>query len=119
MGFSAANRAFCPPCWHRRSKDRLRLAEIHGVDAHDLLAGLLVDAGFVDALAAPLDGAAFFGFSANASSTNSRTERVSPVGQHEIVGRIRLQNPMHAFDVGRAWVEIAEIELSSIVWGHK
>src|SRR5882757_2754814 len=71
-------------------------AEIHRVDANDGLAGFLVDPGFVDALAAPFDAAADFG----KCQFDEFAHRTGLTGrQHEIVGLIDLQYPVHAFDI--------------------
>src|SRR6266404_2077992 len=88
-------------------------AEIGRIDAHDGLAGFPVDAGFLDTLAAPLDAAADlrerqFDEFAHRAGLACR--------QHEIVGSISLQYPVHALDIvpGMAPIasrpEISEIE---------
>src|ERR1700722_14006284 len=87
--------------------------EIHGIDAHERFAGLLVDAGLVDALAAPLNNAADLG----EGQFDKFAHRAGLAGrQHEIVGLVGLQDHVHALDIilgvtpvalGR---EIAEIE---------
>ena len=58
-------------------------AEILGIDADDGLAGFLVDAGFLDALAAPFDAAANFG---ERDLDEFATERVSPVASTKSSG---------------------------------
>jgi hypothetical protein len=77
------------------------------------LPDFFVDAGFIDALAAPFDGAADFG----EREFDKLAHRTGLAGrQHEIVGRVRLQYPVHALDKipGVAPIalglEIAEIE---------
>src|SRR6185369_6743118 len=70
--------------------------EIHGIDAQDGLARLAVDTGLVDALAAPFDGATDLG-KRQLDELAHRTGLAG--GQHEIVGRVRLQYPVHALDI--------------------
>src|SRR5579871_4468196 len=88
-------------------------AEIDGIDPHHGLAGLLVDAGLLDALAAPFDAAADLG----KGELDELAHRARLAGgEHEVVGRVRLQDGVHALDVvaGMAPValgfEVAEIE---------
>src|SRR5256885_10441422 len=70
--------------------------EIDGIDANHGLAGFFVDAGFIDALAAPFDAAADFG----ERELDQFAHRMALAGrQHEIIGRIRLQNLVHALDI--------------------
>src|ERR1700691_370321 len=87
--------------------------EIHGIDAHDSFAGLLVDAGLVGALAAPLNDAADLG----EGEFDKFAHRAGLARrQHETVGLVGLQDHVHALDIilGMAPVpfrlEIAEIE---------
>src|ERR1700722_18342279 len=69
-------------------------AEIDRIDANQRLAGFAIDAGFLDALAAPLDGAADFG----ERDLDEFAHRAGFTGrQHQIAGRICLQDPVHAF----------------------
>src|ERR1700677_1511959 len=71
-------------------------AEINRIDTNERLAGFTVDAGFLDALAAPLDGAAGF----RERDLHEFAHRPGFAGrQHEIIGRVRLQDLVHAFDV--------------------
>src|SRR5580704_8157987 len=88
-------------------------AEIGRIDADQCLAGFAVDAGLIDALAAPFDAAAHFGESqfdefAHRAGLSRR--------QHEILGLVGLQDHVHALDIvpGMAPIalgrEIAEIE---------
>ncbi len=72
-----------------------------------------VDAGFVDARAAPFDAAADFG----KRQFDEFAHRTGLAGrQHEIVGRVRLQYPVHALDIiprmppVALGLEVAEIE---------
>jgi hypothetical protein len=58
-------------------------AEIRRIDPNDGLAGFPVDAGFFDTLAAPFDPAAYL---RECNSTNSRTDRVSPVASTKSSG---------------------------------
>src|SRR6266481_620390 len=88
-------------------------AEIDGIDANDGLAGFPVDAGFLDTLAAPLDAAG----NLRECQFDEFAHRAGlACRQHEIVGRVSLQYPVHALDVipGMAPValrpEISEIE---------
>src|SRR6185312_11687156 len=88
-------------------------AEISRIDPHQGLAGFAIDAGFLDALAAPLDRAADFG----EGELDELAHRARLAGgEHEIVRLIRLQDRIHALDVvaGVAPValglEIAEID---------
>src|ERR1700726_1116010 len=70
--------------------------EIHRIDAHQGLAGFLVEAGFLDTLAAPLDAAADF----RKGMFDEFAHRTGLAGrQHEIVGAIRLQYAVHALDI--------------------
>ncbi len=78
-----------------------------------VLPDFAVDAGFVDALAAPFDAAADFG----KRQFDEFAHRAGLAGrQHEIVGRIRLQDLVHALDIiprmapVALGLEIAEIE---------
>ena len=87
--------------------------EIGRVDANQGLAGFAVDAGFVDALAAPFDAATDF----RERQLDEFTHRAGFAGrQHEIVGLIRLQYAVHALDIilGMSPValglEVAEIQ---------
>src|SRR5260370_20964393 len=70
--------------------------KIRRIDANDGLARFLVDAGFFDTLAAPFDSPAdlreckFDAFAHRAGLARR---------QHEIVGRVRLQYPVHALDI--------------------
>src|SRR5712664_1800212 len=87
--------------------------KIRRVDANQRLAGRLVDAGFLDAPAAPFDAAANLG----KGKCDEFAHRAGFTGrQHEIVGLVRLQYLVHALDVvpGMAPValclEISEIE---------
>src|ERR1700692_2821561 len=87
--------------------------EIYPIDAHHGLAGFCVDAGLVDALAAPFDSAANF----RERQFDKLAHRAGLARrQHEIVGLIRLQDHVHALDIilGMAPVafglEISEIE---------
>src|SRR5882724_10546445 len=74
----------------------LSRAKIHRIDANDGLAGFLVDPGFIDALAAPLDAAADF----RKRQLDELAHRPGLAGrQHEVVGLIDLQDPVHAFDI--------------------
>src|SRR5579872_2908770 len=94
-------------------KVNLGRTKVNGIDANDGLAGFLVDAGFLDALAAPFDRPADLG-ERQFDEFAHRTRLAC--GQHEIVGRVGLQDPVHAFDIvpGVApvalGIEIAEIE---------
>src|SRR5580704_8241762 len=88
-------------------------AKIHRIDANHRLAGFPVDAGFLDTLAAPLDGTANF----RKRQFDEFTHRAGFAGrQHEIVGRVGLQYLVHALDIipGMAPVafgaEVSEIE---------
>src|SRR6516165_139288 len=88
-------------------------AEINGIDADHGLAGFLVDAGLLHALAPPDDAAADFG----KRQFDELTHRTRLAGrQHEIVRPIGLQYPVHAHDIilgvtpVALGVEIAEIE---------
>src|ERR1700722_14581325 len=70
--------------------------EVDGIDPHHRLAGRLIDAGLLDALAAPLDAAADF----RKRDLDEFAHRAGFAGrQHEIVGRVRLQDLVHALDV--------------------
>src|ERR1700689_4255683 len=87
--------------------------EISRIDANDGLAGCLVEAGLLDALATPLDAAADL----RKRQFHEFTHRARLAGrQHEIVRLICLQDLVHADDVilGVApvalGIEIAEIE---------
>src|SRR3984885_12240796 len=87
--------------------------EIGRIDPNQRLAGRRVDAGLIDALAAPRDAAADFG----ERQFDEFAHRAGFAGrQHEIVGRIRLQYLVHALDIvpGMAPValrrEISEIK---------
>src|SRR5260221_2957226 len=87
--------------------------EVSRIDAHHGLAGPLVDRGFFDALASPFDRAADFG----KGQLNEFAHRAGlPGRQHEIVGRLRLQDRVHAFDIVPRMapvalgLEIAEID---------
>ena len=87
--------------------------EIGWIDANDGLAGFRVGTGFVDPLAPPLDLAADFG----KGQFDEFAYRAGFAGrQHEVVGRFRLQDEVHALDIilGVALIalglEIAEIE---------
>src|SRR5258708_39805818 len=67
-------------------------AEIYGIDANHRLAGFLVDAGLLDALAAPFDAAADF----RTSHFGEFAHRAGFAGRHhEIIGPARLQYPLH------------------------
>src|SRR5258708_25492538 len=70
--------------------------EVGRIAAHGDLAGFPVDAGFLDTLAAPLDAAADL-------CERQLDEFAHRTGlacrQHEIVGRISLQYPVHALDI--------------------
>src|SRR6266545_3275319 len=86
--------------------------EIHGIDEPDGLAGFLVDAGLVVPLAAPFDGAAHF-------RKRQLDEFAYRAGlacrQHEFVGFIDLQDPVHAFDVIPRMAPVAlGLEISEI-----
>src|SRR5665213_303752 len=88
-------------------------AEIDGIDPHQRLAGFPVDAGLIDALAAPFDAAADF----RKRDFDEFAHRAGLAGrQHEIVGLVRLQDPVHALDIILGMtpvalgVEVAEIE---------
>src|SRR5271165_1965482 len=88
-------------------------AEIDGIDPHHGLAGLPVDAGLLDAFAAPFDAAADLG----KSKLHELAHRARLAGrQHKIVGRVRLQDRMHALDIVPRMApvalgfEVAEIE---------
>src|SRR5882724_491316 len=71
-------------------------AEILGIDPNHGLAGFAVDAGFVDAFAAPFDAAADF----RERDLDEFAHRAGLAGrQHEVVGRVGLQYPVHALDV--------------------
>ena len=87
--------------------------EVHRIDVDHGLAGCFVDAGLVDAVAAPFDAAADFG----KRERDEFAHRTGLAGrQHEIVGRIRLQYPVHALDIVPSvspvalGIEVAEIE---------
>src|SRR5581483_11544735 len=88
-------------------------AEIDRINPHHRLAGLPVDAGLLDAFAAPFDAAADLG----KSELDELAHRAGLAGrEHEVVRRVRLQDRVHALDIvaGMAPValgfEIAEIE---------
>src|SRR5882757_11015668 len=88
-------------------------AEILGIDPNHGLAGFAVDAGFLDALAAPFDAAADF----RERDLDEFAHRAGLAGrQHEIVGLIGLQYLVHALYVipGMApvalGIHVAEIE---------
>src|SRR6202790_2213275 len=88
-------------------------AEIYRIDANQGLAGFPVDAGFLDTLAAPLDGAADF----RKGMFDEFAHRTGLAGrQYKIVGRIRLQDAVHALDIVPGvtpvalGAEVAEIE---------
>src|SRR5882724_12368696 len=71
-------------------------AEILGIDPNHGLAGFAVDAGFLDALAAPLDTAADF----RERDLDEFAHRAGLAGrQHEIVGLLGLQDLVHALDI--------------------
>src|SRR5260370_2687528 len=71
-------------------------AEIRRIDANDGLAGFPVYAGFFDTLAAPFDAAPYF----REGKFDEFAHRAGLARrQHEIVGRVRLQNPVHALDI--------------------
>src|ERR1700739_2696852 len=87
--------------------------EIHGIDGHHGLAGFCVDAGLLDALAAPFDAAADL----REGEFDKLAHRAGFARrQHEILGLIRLQDHVHALDIisGMAPVafrfEISEVE---------
>src|SRR5580692_8389631 len=87
--------------------------EILRIDPNQRLAGFLVDAGFLDTLAAPFDAASDFG----ERQFDELAHRAGLArGQHEIVRLICLQDLVHADDVilGMApvalGVEIAEVK---------
>src|SRR5207237_9923368 len=87
--------------------------EIDRIDPDQGLVGLAVDAGLVDALAAPLDAAADLG----KRQFDELAYRTGLAGrQHEIVGCIGLQYPVHALDIITRMtpvalgLEVAEIE---------
>src|ERR1043166_5944551 len=68
-------------------------AKISRIDPHQCLAGFPVEAGFLDALAAPLDRAADFG----EGELDELAHRARLAGgEHEIVRLICLQDRMHA-----------------------
>ncbi len=78
-----------------------------------VLPDLAVDAGLVDALAAPLDAPPDL----RKAKLDDLAHRVRLAGrQHEIVGRVGLQDPVHALDIVARMapvalgLEIAEIE---------
>src|SRR5271154_1549456 len=78
--------------------------EINRIDPHHGLAGLLVDAGFFDALAAPLDLAADFG----ERKLDEFAYRARLAGcQHKVIGSIRLQYPVHALDIVAGMTPVA------------
>src|SRR5580704_254486 len=88
-------------------------AKIYGIDAYQRLFRLRIDAGLLNALAAPDDAAADFG----KREFDEFAHRAGLAGrQHEIVRRLRLQDLVHALDVipGVAPVasrlEVSEIE---------
>src|SRR4029078_5132979 len=71
-------------------------AEIDGIDPNQGLAGLPVDAVFIAALAAPFDAAAHF----RKRQFHELAHRTGLAGcQHEVVGLIDLQYPVHSLDV--------------------
>src|SRR6266581_7299017 len=71
-------------------------AEILGIDPNHGLAGFAVDAGFLDALAVPFDAAADF----RERDLDEFAHRAGLAGrQHEVVGRVGLQYPVHALNV--------------------
>src|SRR5579863_531689 len=88
-------------------------AEILGIDANDGLAGFPVDAGFLDALAAPLDGTIDF-LERQFDEFAHRTRLAR--GQHEVARLIYLKNPVHPDDVILGMtpvalgIEVTEIE---------
>src|ERR1700736_837421 len=70
--------------------------EIGRVDANDGLAGFPVDPGLLDAFAAPFDAAADL----RERKFDKFTHRAGFAGrQHEIVGFVGLQYPVHALDI--------------------
>src|SRR5215208_6816983 len=70
--------------------------EIRRIDANDCFAGLFVDTGFLRALAAPLDTAAYF----RKGQLDKFAHRARLAGrQHEIARLIRLHYPVHTFDI--------------------
>src|SRR6202011_424102 len=89
-----------------------RGAEIGRIDPDDRFAGLAVDAGFLDTLAAPLDIAAYFG----KRDLDEFAHRAGLSGrQHEIVRLVCLQDPVHALDVVPGVAPIAfGLEVSEI-----
>src|SRR5713226_1724488 len=71
-------------------------AKILGIDSNHGLARLLVDTGFLDTLAAPLDDAADF----RERDLDEFANRAGLAGgEHEVVGRVHLQYPVHALDI--------------------
>src|SRR5207244_3368346 len=86
--------------------------EINRIDAHKGLAGLLVEAGFLHALAAPFDLAADFG----ERKLDEFAHRTRLAGcQHEVVGRIRLQDLVHALDIVARMTPVAlGLEVSEV-----
>src|SRR5258707_416590 len=87
-------------------------AEIHRIDANDGLAGFPVDAGFLDALAEPFDAAAEF----SECDLDEFAHRAGLAGrQHEIIGRVRLQDFVHALDIVLGMAPIAfGVEISEV-----
>src|SRR5262249_11001815 len=88
-------------------------AEIARIDPYHDLAALAVDAGLLDALAAPLDAAADLG----KGEFHHLADRAGLAGgKHEVVRLLCLEDQVHAFDVVPGMppvalgLEIAEIE---------
>ena len=111
---SASSRAFRAPCWRRRSADRPRSG---GSRRGSMRTTVLPDLLSTPVSSTPLPRHSMpRPTSAKASSTNSRTERVSPVASTKSSGASCLQDPLHALDVVARMapvalgVEIAEIE---------
>jgi len=96
---SAPSQASGAPCWRspiRRSTSVGR--KILGIDANDRLGRIFLSTP-VSSTPWPCHSM-LRPTSANAISANSRTERVSPVRQHEIVGRRpACRISVHAFDI--------------------
>src|ERR1017187_7210944 len=87
-------------------------AEIGRIDPNERLAGFPVEPGFLDTLAAPLDAAADLR-ECKCDEFANRTGLACR--QHEIVGRIRLQYPVHALDIIPGVAPIAfRLEVSKI-----
>src|ERR1700722_441347 len=87
-------------------------AKIHRIDAHKGLSRLRIDAGLLDALAAPHDAAADFG----ERDLDEFAYRAGLTGcQHEIVRYLRLQDLVHALDIVPGMAPVASrLEISQI-----